>query len=92
MQRRHPKGICLDYRCRRPWQPCTIILCITFRFQIEIEGIVRHPDYFENGTVWYNDIALLRLSTPARLSRNAQLMCLPIDQNRVAQELQVFAY
>lgn len=59
--------------------------------QIVIEEIVSHPEYFSNDSILYSDVALIRLSSPARLSRNVQLVCLPLDEERIAQELGVNA-
>lgn len=44
---------------------------------IVASDVIRHEDYDETNTL--NDIAILKLSRPASLSRKVQVACLPVD-------------
>ena len=60
--------------------------CDLVPIQIRIENISIHPRYSRRTIT--NDIALIRLATPARMSRNVQLVCLPLDEAKIASEFE----
>eukprot|EP00095_Tigriopus_kingsejongensis_P002458 maker-scaffold1402_size43054-snap-gene-0.8 protein:Tk02458 transcript:maker-scaffold1402_size43054-snap-gene-0.8-mRNA-1 annotation:"hemolymph proteinase 5" len=62
--------------------------CAAHPQRIPIEKVISHPQYASR-QAGYNDIALLRLSRPARLSQTAQLICLPVDPEATANFLRV---
>ncbi|XP_059099182.1 phenoloxidase-activating enzyme 1-like [Tigriopus californicus] len=77
-----------DHDLRKPCDCMDESECAAFPQRIPIEKVISHPQYASRRS-GYNDIGLLRLSQPARLSQTAQLVCLPLDPISTAKFLHV---
>ena len=53
--------------------------------QIEVEEWISHPNY----VLGKNDVGLLRLSRPAAIHESVVPVCLPLNPERVAQQMNV---
>ena len=56
-----------------------------FLMKIEVEEWISHPNY----VLGKNDIGLLRLSRPAAIHESVVPVCLPLNPERVAQQMNV---
>ena len=57
-----------------------------YLFQIKIESVTIHEDFSVTAPGIPNDIALVRLATPARLGPSVRPVCLPIKPDKILKE------
>ena len=59
----------------------------SFFQQIDVEKVIVHERYLKDSWHTSNDIALLRLAKPAKISVNVIPVCLPIDKVRASMNV-----
>ena len=52
-------------------------------FQIQVKAVTHHESYKKSPWQTSNDIALIRLTSPAHLAPNVIPVCLPVQQDEV---------